>query len=57
MAVSGLADLLSTTFPLRIAPDSIILSVVCSSLIGTVFGFVPARNAARLNPIEALARE
>ena len=57
VAVSGLADLLSTTFPLRIAPDSIILSVVCSSLIGTVFGFVPARNAARLNPIEALARE
>ena len=57
VAVSGLADLLSTTFPLRIAPDSIILSVVCSSLIGTVFGFVPARNAARINPIEALAWE
>ncbi len=56
-AVSGLADMLAVAFPLRIAADSIVLSVVCSSLIGTVFGFVPARNAARLNPIEALARE
>ncbi|WP_423250355.1 hypothetical protein, partial [Acinetobacter nosocomialis] len=30
---------------------------VCSSLIGIVFGFIPARNAARLNPVDALSRE
>ena len=28
-----------------------------SSTIGIVFGFVPARNAARLDPVNALARE
>lgn len=36
---------------------SIITAVVCSTLIGVVFGFVPARNAARLDPINALARD
>ncbi|MFJ7794103.1 MacB family efflux pump subunit [Pseudomonas sp. NPDC096950] len=36
---------------------SIIMAFVCSTLIGIVFGFVPARNAARLDPIEALARD
>lgn len=37
--------------------DSIIAAVATSSLIGIGFGFMPARSAARLNPIEALARE
>ncbi|MDR8367968.1 MacB family efflux pump subunit [Pseudomonas sp. JL3] len=36
---------------------SIITAFVCSTLIGIVFGFVPARNAARLDPIDALARD
>lgn len=36
---------------------SIVTAFVCSTLIGIVFGFVPARNAARLDPIEALARD
>ena len=29
----------------------------CSTLIGVAFGFLPARNAAQLDPVEALARE
>ncbi|GAB00490.1 MULTISPECIES: MacB family efflux pump subunit [Acinetobacter] len=36
---------------------SIVAAFVCSSLIGIVFGFLPARNAAQLDPVAALARE
>ncbi len=36
---------------------SIVAAFVCSSLIGIVFGFLPARNAAQLDPVTALARE
>ncbi len=36
---------------------SIVAAIVSSSLIGIVFGFMPARSAARLDPVQALARE
>ncbi|WP_336916652.1 MacB family efflux pump subunit [Acinetobacter modestus] len=36
---------------------SIVAAFVCSSMIGIVFGFLPARNAAQLDPVAALARE
>ena len=35
----------------------IVMACAFSALIGLGFGFVPARNAARLHPTEALARE
>jgi macrolide transport system ATP-binding/permease protein len=40
-----------------ISPLSIVVAFAFSTLIGVVFGFMPARNAARLDPVEALARE
>jgi macrolide transport system ATP-binding/permease protein len=40
-----------------ISPLSIVIAFAFSTLIGVVFGFMPARNAARLDPVEALARE
>ena len=43
--------------PLSFSALSIAVAVLTSSAIGMVFGFMPARNAARLDPIEALARE
>ena len=45
------------TFEMAYSTTSIIAAFVCSSLIGIVFGFIPARNAAQLNPVDALSRE
>ncbi|MGN6085897.1 MacB family efflux pump subunit [Trinickia sp.] len=36
---------------------SVVFAVACSTAIGVAFGFIPARNAARLDPVEALARD
>ncbi|QQR37305.1 MacB family efflux pump subunit [Devosia oryziradicis] len=37
--------------------ESIMLAIASASLIGVIFGFMPARSAARMDPVEALARE
>lgn len=52
-----LASLAGLGFPLSFSGASIVLAVACSSLIGITFGFLPARNAARLDPVQALARD
>ncbi|WP_121973327.1 MacB family efflux pump subunit [Acinetobacter stercoris] len=45
------------TFQMAYSTGSIIAAFVCSTLIGVVFGFIPARNAAQLDPVDALSRE
>jgi putative ABC transport system permease protein len=45
------------SLPFEIDPSIVILSVVFSGAIGIAFGYLPARKAARLNPIEALRHE
>jgi len=47
----------NTDFQLVYSPTSIIVAVVCSSIIGVAFGYLPARNASRLDPVVALSRE
>lgn len=37
-----------------IRADAIVIAVGCAGAVGIFFGFYPARQAARLNPIEAL---
>ncbi|THT98277.1 MacB family efflux pump subunit [Lampropedia puyangensis] len=47
----------SKDFRLVFSAQSMVTAFVCSSLIGIVFGYLPARSAARLNPIDALSRD
>ena len=54
----GLAQLISSMMqiPVAISVPTIVIAVVFSTLIGVVFGMLPAVQAANLNPIEALRR-
>lgn len=55
--VGLLFPLFVSSFAMQFSLASIVSAFLCSSIIGILFGFLPARNAARLDPIEALARE
>jgi macrolide transport system ATP-binding/permease protein len=46
-----------STFHLVYSPTSIVVAMLVSSLIGIAFGFIPARNASKLDPVVALARD
>lgn len=46
-----------TNFAMSFSGTSIFMAVFCSSMIGIIFGFMPAKNASKLNPIDALSRE
>lgn len=50
-------SLFVSSFSMEFSLLSIVSAFICSTAIGIIFGFLPARNAARLDPIEALARE
>ena len=54
----GLAELISNMMqiPVSVSVPAILISVVFSTIIGIVFGLVPAIKAANLNPIDALRR-
>ncbi|MFB0899587.1 MAG: MacB family efflux pump subunit [Polaromonas sp.] len=46
-----------SSFTMVYSTLSMVVAFVCSTLIGVIFGFMPANNAAKLNPVDALARE
>jgi len=46
----------STSFRFIYSSTSIVAAFLCSSLIGVVFGYLPARSASRLDPVAALSR-
>ncbi len=58
LALGGgaLFDRFATDFRMVFSSTAIIGAFAVSTLIGVVFGFLPARSAARLDPVEALAR-
>ncbi len=55
--VVAVFNALSTDFLMIISGGSVVLGLVSSVMIGLIFGFFPAKNAANLNPINALSKE
>ncbi|UXY14346.1 MacB family efflux pump subunit [Chitiniphilus purpureus] len=57
LGLGAIVDRTLSDFQMLFSLQSILTAVLCATLVGVVFGFLPARRAARLAPIEALARE
>ena len=47
---------LTSNFSFVYSTQAIVAAVLSATLIGIAFGFLPARNASRLDPVEALAK-
>jgi macrolide transport system ATP-binding/permease protein len=56
-AIAGLFGDPKGDMPMIISLQAMLGSCLVAFLIGLVFGFLPARNAARLDPVDALSRE
>ena len=48
---------LNLDFVMRFSVAPVVLSLVASSVIGIIFGYIPALRASKLNPIDALLQE
>ena len=57
MLIGFLFNTFSENFGMIFSTASIVLALVCSTAIGIIFGYMPAKNASNLNPIDALASE
>ncbi|MFZ1875362.1 MAG: macrolide ABC transporter ATP-binding protein/permease MacB [Chania sp.] len=56
-AIGLLVQVVLPGWQVSFPPAALLSAFLCSTGIGVVFGYLPARSAARLNPIDALARE
>lgn len=57
MMIALLLQLVLPGWEIGFSPLALLTAFVCSTLTGVLFGWLPARNAARLEPVDALARE
>ncbi|MBP2573359.1 MacB family efflux pump subunit [Agrobacterium tumefaciens] len=55
LGFGALFSAFSSNFAMVYSTASIIAAFVCSTLIGVVFGYLPARNASKLDPVAALS--
>lgn len=57
LLIAGITKIALPDWPFTFPVGGIISAFTCATAIGTVFGWLPARSAARLNPVDALTRE
>jgi macrolide transport system ATP-binding/permease protein len=57
LGVGVAVSLSGSSYTLVYSTASMVLAFVCSTLIGVIFGYLPARSASRLDPVDALVRE
>ncbi len=56
-AIGYLFSLTNNDFKMIYSATAIVTAFSSATLIGVIFGFLPARNAAKLDPVVALSRE
>ena len=57
MMIAFMLQLFLPGWEIGFSPVAILTAFLCSTVTGILFGWLPARNAARLDPVDALARE
>ncbi|MCL5497094.1 macrolide ABC transporter ATP-binding protein/permease MacB [Escherichia coli] len=57
MAIAFTLQLFLPGWEIGFSPVALLTAFICSTFTGVLFGWLPARNAARLDPVDALARE